>query len=370
METKLLSISESTTILQRFPSIELSYETISHKKVSPAYQLAIAVPQGKKFYAWFSFFENKDVLYIIELNKEKKITNILCIPIPNYDQQLFYGTLFYGVVLLDEPTIDSPIFPKNNNKKRFLIEDIFNYRGIPIAKTTFGSKLPWIFDFLQKWKTNISDNQCEIDFLVPAMWHYNVAEEPENNESILPMKYKTLPYQVHHIQYRCLNQIAPFLNYPITKNFCSKNSTLASAPLSTILNLTSQYYNNFRPDLNKPQYRNTTIFQVTADIQFDIYHLFAYGKNKTPVYYNVAYIPNYKTSIFMNNLFRNIKENRNLDYIEESDDEDDFQNTSIDKYVDLQKVLFLECRFHSKFKRWVPIRTVKQPCKVIHIGML
>ena len=66
METKLLSISESTTILQRFPSIELSYETISHKKVSPAYQLAIAVPQGQKFYAWFSFYENKDVLFIIE----------------------------------------------------------------------------------------------------------------------------------------------------------------------------------------------------------------------------------------------------------------------------------------------------------------
>jgi hypothetical protein len=369
METKILSINESSQILQRFPQIELSYETISHKKVSPSYQLAIAIPQGKKFYAWFSFYENKDVLFIIELNKEKKITHILRIPVPNYDQQLFYGTLFYGVVLLDEPTVDSPIFPKNNNKKRFLIEDCFNYRGIPMKKNTFGSKMPWIFDFLQKWKTNHSET-CEIDFFVPAMWHYNVLQEPENSESILPMKYKTLPYQVHHIQYRCMSEIAPFLNYPITKNFCSKNSASNALPAPMVTNIVNEYYKNFRPDFNKPQYRSTAIFQVTADIQFDIYHLFAYGKNKSQVYYNIAYIPNYKTSVFMNGLFRNIKENRNLDYIEESDDEDDFQNTSLDKYVNLQKVLFLECKFHPKFKRWVPLRTVKQPCKVIHIGML
>jgi hypothetical protein len=167
-----------------------------------------------------------------------------------------------------------------------------------------------------------------------------------------------------------MSEIAPFLNYPITKNFCSKNSASNALPAPMVTNIVNEYYKNFRPDFNKPQYRSTAIFQVTADIQFDIYHLFAYGKNKSQVYYNIAYIPNYKTSVFMNGLFRNIKENRNLDYIEESDDEDDFQNTSLDKYVNLQKVLFLECKFHPKFKRWVPLRTVKQPCKVIHIGML
>jgi len=59
------------------------------------------------------------------------------------------------------------------------------------------------------------------------------------------------------------------------------------------------------PDFTKPQYKYPTIFKVCADIQYDIYHLFAYGKNKTSVYYNVAYISNYKISIFMNKLFYN-----------------------------------------------------------------
>jgi hypothetical protein len=40
----------------------------------------------------------------------------------------------------------------------------------------------------------------------------------------------------------------------------------------------------------------------------------------------------------MNNHFRNIKENRNIDYIEESDDEDDF-HTDCNKYVELKKAV-------------------------------
>ena len=100
-----------------------------------------------------------------------------------------------------------------------------------------------------------------------------------------------------------------------------------------------------------------SIFQVRADIQFDIYHLYAYGQTG-PAYYDIAYIPNYKSSVFMNGLFRNIKENKNLDYIEESDDEDDFENCKEDKYVDLKKIVYMECVFNPKFKRWVPVKVV------------
>jgi hypothetical protein len=123
-------------------------------------------------------------------------------------------------------------------------------------------------------------------------------------------------------------------------------------------------------DFTKPQYRYPTVFQVTADIQFDIYHMFAFGKNSKPVYYNVAYIPNYKTSVFMNGLFRKIKENSNLDLIEESDDEEEFQNTEEDKYVDIDKVLSIEFVFNPKFKRWVPMRVVDNSTKIVHISKL
>ena len=60
----------------------------------------------------------------------------------------------------------------------------------------------------------------------------------------------------------------------------------------------------------------------------------------------------------MNGIFRKIKENVNLDYIEESDDEDDFENAEPDKYVDLNKKVNMECQFNYKFKKWMPIRVV------------
>jgi hypothetical protein len=123
-------------------------------------------------------------------------------------------------------------------------------------------------------------------------------------------------------------------------------------------------------DFHKPQYKFPTVFVVTADVQFDIYHLHAYGQNKSQVYCGVAGIPSYKTSIFMNGIFRKIRENQNLDYIEESDDEDDFENTDFAKYVDLKKSALIECTFHNKFKKWVPRRIVPANGQVVHIHKL
>ena len=62
-------------MMTRFPNFELSYETISHKKVSPLYDLCIAIPVGKKVFIWFSFLHDTDVCVLFYLNKEKKIIN-------------------------------------------------------------------------------------------------------------------------------------------------------------------------------------------------------------------------------------------------------------------------------------------------------
>jgi hypothetical protein len=72
----------------------------------------------------------------------------------------------------------------------------------------------------------------------------------------------------------------------------------------------------------------------------------------------------------MNGLFRNIRENKNLDFIEESDDEDDFQNMNEDKYVDTKKTILIECIFDRKFKKWTPVQVVDKRSKVVHISQL
>ena len=62
----------------------------------------------------------------------------------------------------------------------------------------------------------------------------------------------------------------------------------------------------------------------------------------------------------MNALFRNIKENNNLDLLEESDDEDDFEDVRIDKYVDTDTQIIMECKFSHKFKSWIPLNPLEK----------
>ena len=77
-----------------------------------------------------------------------------------------------------------------------------------------------------------------------------------------------------------------------------------------------------------------------AGEKYDIYKLYFYNSKSGKIeYHNIAYISSYENSVKMNDIFRNIKENKNLDLLEESDDEDDFENISDTKYVDLNKVL-------------------------------
>ena len=97
------------------------------------------------------------------------------------------------------------------------------------------------------------------------------------------------------------------------------------------------------------------IFIVRAMPEADIYNLFSADKDS---FEGVAHIPDYKTSVKMNNLFRIIKENSNLDALEESDDEDEFENENENKYVHLDKEYKMMCEYNYKFKKWVPLHTV------------
>ena len=137
---------------------------------------------------------------------------------------------------------------------------------------------------------------------------------------------------------------------------------------NTIIETSKKYieksndYNNMNHTNNK-KYK---IFIVSADIQNDIYNLVdldAVNDDLSNYDYAIsnkliAAIPDYKTSVFMNALFRNIKENKSLDALEESDDEDEFENTNIDKFVDLTKKIKMKCVFNYKFKKWTPIECV------------
>lgn len=247
---------------------------------------------------------------LLELGRDKRVIKAQTLAASSTEDRLVpwsFGTVLYGVVL---------------NETQFIIEDVLQCRGIFCHKQTFGEKLAFFKELAP--------------FLPPNVWLSRMCSAHAANA------FQELPYVMHHVQYRSLSQILPYVNVTAEEQ--------QVVPSASEQEETAPKYS-----LHKPQYKKPSVFQIRADVQNDIYRLYAHGG----AFYGLAYIPNYKTSVFMNSLFRNIAENRNLDALEESDDEEDFQDCRVNKYVDLEKRVNMECIFNSKFKRWVPVAVSK-----------
>ena len=139
---------------------------------------------------------------------------------------------------------------------------------------------------------------------------------------------------------------------PVSKPITS----IPAAPTSTRLHLPPPPPPPPPLRLNQKKYPvYERVFSICPDLQNDIYHL-RDPTNKT--LFGIAYIPDYKTSVMMNQLFRNIKENANLDSLEESDTEDEFESDRVDKFVFLDREYNMTCTYNHKFKKWVPLRVI------------
>jgi len=383
-----LNTNQISDVMRRFPQFELSYETMSHRKVSfQDYPTCLAIPYGKKAYLWFTFFQDQNVCFLLELNREKCVGKVQVIR-TGVPTSVALGTLLYGTLSeCEQPAVQC-----------FVIEDILHFHGRPLSKISFSEKLgflnvlfrDYLHDFVGETRRSNSNGPglafghslafgtgFALYAALPVLWPTECTTDQEQNEWI-----QRIPYTVHHYQYRSLHSIVPHINVQTVLPLLPDHSVSMYSSVDTAVKTIDPGFPLFIPpplprcDFAKPQYRYPTVFEIKADLQSDIYHLYVYGKSShqsqqfdNRVYYGVAYIPNYKTSVFMNSLFRNIKENQNLDYAEESDDEDDFQDIRADKYVDLNKTVTMECTFHAKFKRWVPMRSVKTN-KLVHISKL
>ena len=60
-------------ILKNFPNIELSYEKKLHKKVQT--DIYLTIPKGKKYFAWFKYFNGKNICFLLEINRRLNETS-------------------------------------------------------------------------------------------------------------------------------------------------------------------------------------------------------------------------------------------------------------------------------------------------------
>lgn len=299
----MLSIEDKQFLLSQFPKIELFYEKVNHNKASTDY--CMAIPEGRKNFAWFTCFKNKFVCVLLEQGFQKKCTDIriynCC-----FKNELAYDTIFYGTF---------------TQKRFFYVEDIYRYKNTSTDMMTNHNKLLLMEKIFTNELKQVSYTKGDVIFGLPVM---------KTTYDDLYNAILTLPYKTYSVQFRNMN-------------------------------------NNFRSVyLMSNENLSKAVFMVKASIQNDIYELYCNFDARGIMKHGTARIPNYSTSILMNNLFRTIKENDNLDRLEESDDEDEFENTNLDKFVDLKKRVMMECVYNQKFRKWVPFK-VANVNKVIDI---
>ena len=326
-DTTTLSDTEISLVLQKFPKFELSYENITHKKVHNA-NVILAIPEGKRFFTWFTSYNHENICFSLEIDDNNKIKNIKKLNTSFMDCLL--GTIFYGTMF------------KYNDISCFSIEDIYYYKGQNYIYTPYSNKLQLLKDiFTNEISQSLLNNRFTV-FGMPLIY---------SDFNLLLTDIQNLPYKISQLKFRFFEKnnsrkIMTMNYYNQTKNTEQIDKKIVQRDRDTYQKDT---YQNQR-DKNK----KTAIFKIMAGTEPDIYNLFI-TKNGNEEYYDIAIIPDYKTSVMMNSLFRNIKENINLDFIEESDDETDFEDGREDKYTYLDRSFNIKCEFNYKFKRWVPI---------------
>ena len=255
------------------------------------------------------------------------------------------GTILYGTHLVD--------------KKRFSVENVHYFCGM--KQENDGSMTRFLRFFESLKKCNMGPT-LPFQFFMPIM-HASYADAFNDATSIKS-------YEVYSIQHRFLKRdCSEYKNLlfhlaqpqsqqqPLQQPQQQPQSQPATVKLAFFPNQAHSKPTNV--PLSKPHVRT---FYVKADIQNDIYYVL--HSLDEPITQNtmIAHIPNYKTSVMMNSIFRNIKENRNLDALEESDDEDEISDpgnpNNPDKcssLVDLNKCVKMEFIFNARFKRWYPV---------------
>jgi hypothetical protein len=335
---------------------ELSYVSAkAHKTVEEAVELHLWMPIGRRVHLWFGVDgeTGQDALRLVVLGRDRTPVETKVLPLPpGLPLHLFFGTVLSAVQL------------HNKGQTRYILTDLHLFRGIDISTTV---------EQCYKWSVIVKD-------ILP--WFHGTLFLPA-----LTLGPGPLPgYPLHHHEVRAWNRLGPHIMYAVPKGSeayanISESSHPPVGNKETVLANVSpavsgegllpsakgevslrhgeaglrQSEAKFVPNWRKPQYHQETRFWIMADPAYDLYKLYARGVDGSPVFVDYACVIDRATSHWLNGLFRNMIENRRIDAIEESDDEEDFQIVRENKYTDLEKKFVVRCRFQNRLKKWLPV---------------
>lgn len=282
-------------IIKHFPDIKIPEDFYIDKlNYSDTF---IALPKGRKCILWFTTYLADNIPILLYLDNNYNII-----------ESSLFNICFDDELTLGKGTIINGICFKVNNINYFACTNIHYYKGQLIENHTFKEKLK-VFEYL--FKFNIKQDIFNKNSLVVGLPVYNT-----NYKELLSIVDR-LPYSIHAVKLFKYNSI-------------------------------------YHSGLIKYQEKQTSFafFNIKATIEPDIYDIFCRDKD---IPHSIAMITDFNTSVMMNKLFRKIKENDNLDLLELSDDETEFEDIREDKFVDVNKTICMKCIFIKRFKKWKPL---------------
>jgi hypothetical protein len=302
----MFTSDEKMQLLNRLPALELSYEPKLHKKVYST--LYYIIPKGPKALIWYTYWKEQNVCLLIKINERGNYSDIQPF-LSAFADPLALGTIIYGTYFL------------HSNRHYFTCEQLYYYKGLGVAKKPYKERLNLLIDMFTGQVEQVAYTATSLVVGLPIM-----TETYEEALAQLEQPYKT--YGIAAVNNEAVRKAMPIqatYNMPMPIQ-----SPIQAMPITK------------------------SVFKVKACLAADNYQLYTMDD----IFYDTALISTYKCSVLMNTLFRNIKENANLDLLEESDDETEFENIQIDKFVDLDKTILMECVYSKRFKKWQPVKVV------------
>lgn len=298
-----------------FPLFKPSYISTSYTKVS-TFDYLTAIPFGKKCFLWITYFEGHPECILILIDNKYRVMKSHRLShrfASSFPTKCTYGTLLYGTYL--------PTNVKQGTNCSFLVvENIFQFGGKSTTYASWNERLSLLSSGLFEQITQSSSTQ-ELKITMP----------------LIDTSYDALLAKCAQVSYSII-----FIH---------------AMQLSAINKLFSTQYKHIITNQPQTKHHQKTsedqIFILKANVLPDIYSVHIPDTMES---IGFAHVPNYKTSVMLNSHFRVIKENTNLDLLEESDDEEECNHRDDPAYflkTDIQ--LPFVCKFNKRFSTWTPI---------------
>ena len=315
---------EKKLLLNRIPAIELSYEPKLHKKVyAPIYYV---IPKGPKALVWYTYWKDQNVCLLVRLNERGNYSDVQVFT-TTFADALALGTIIYGTYFM------------HHNQHFFTCEKLYYYKGIAVVKKPYEERMGLLLEMFE--------SQIEQLAYTPA-------------SLVVGMPFMTDNYDEALAQM----EVLPYKTYGVAATGFNKSTYGAAHAQAT--HVTAMHASTTHAPATHAQHAYAHVFKVKACLAADNYSLYT----AEDTFFETAMVPTYKCSVMLNSLFRHIKENSNLDLLEESDDESEFENAQIDKFVDLEKTLTMECVYSKRFKKWQPIKMAAANSKIVSMREL